>query len=298
MPAQESIYVRDTPQGAMYARRMAARPKHLRWVLQLPSGHQTRYRSLSAIQKKYPGKWRKAAGRGARKARKNPSEPFTLYANPYDITAKGWYFHDADDFDRKFKAHLPVEEYEIDWIDGPEEDRELFEALDVSQSNVDSFFELIDELSDHDKAALYYLLRYRGMGPGEDLDELLEKVDREVRVREGNSKEYVEDYIDDAGGVGQAFSKDVIAGYFDYDRFGRDMAYDLDPDDPSSAYYLEMDPGERAEEYIDNIGGLSALGKQAEDYFDVDAFARDMELNSEIAEFDFAGSTYTTDYMG
>jgi len=33
-----------------------------------------------------------------------------LYANPYDITAHGWYFSTAEDFEKKFKKHLPVED--------------------------------------------------------------------------------------------------------------------------------------------------------------------------------------------
>lgn len=222
----------------------------------------------------------------------------TMHATPYDITARGWYFNDADDFDKKFNKHLPVEEYEIEWIDGSEDDRELFEALDVNQATLEKFFELVDELNEHDKAALYYLLRHRGMGRGEDLDDMLQMVDDEVRVMEGNSKDYVIDMIDDAGGVGNLFSKDVQERYFDYEAFGRDLAYDMDPDDEGDAYYLSLSDEERGEEYIDSIGGIGELGKTAENYFDLDAVVRDMEINSELTEFDFAGQTYTTDFRG
>ena len=229
--------------------------------------------------------------------RRNPTA-ISLYANPYDISARGWYFSDDEDFAKKYKKHLPVEEYGIEWIDGPEEDRELFEALNVDSGNLEQYFELIDELNDPDKAALYYLLRHRGMGPKETLDDLLQMVDDEVRVFEGNSKEYVEEYIDSAGGVGEAFSKEVIERNFDYERFGRDIGFDMDPDDEGDAFYLAMSEQERGEEYVDSMGGVAELGKNAETYFDVDSVVRDMELNSEIAEFDFAGQTFTTDYMG
>lgn len=233
-----------------------------------------------------------------KRAKNNPSEPYTLYANPYDISASGWYFHDAEDFDRKFKKHLPVEEYEIEWIDGPEEDRQLFEALDVNQANLAQYFELIDELNDHDKAALYYLLRHRGMGPGEDLDDLLQMVEDEVRVMEGDSKDYLYNLMDDLGGPGATFSPETIQMYFDYERFGRDLAFDLDADDEDDAYYLEMSDRERGEEYVDSMGGVDQLGKTAEEYIDLDAIVRDMEYNGEITEFDFADKTYTTDYRG
>ena len=225
-------------------------------------------------------------------------DPIVMHATPYDPSRAGFYFHDPDDFAGKYKTHLPTEEYEIQWIDGPEEDRELFEALNVAQHNLDRYFELIGDLSDHDKAALYYVLRYRGMGPKESLDDLVEMVDDEVRVHEGNAKSYVEEYIDDAGGVGQAFSKDVVVRNFDYERFGRDLAFDMDPADEGDAYYLSLSDKDRGEEYVDSMGGVAELGKLAEQYFDVDAVVRDMELGGEVTEFDFAGTTYTTDFTG
>lgn len=217
-----------------------------------------------------------------------------LYANPYDVSAYGFYFSTPKQFAKEYKKRLPVEEYMVDWIDGPEDDRELFEALNVTPGNLEQYFELMDELNDHDKAALYYVLRHRGMGPGEDLDDLLRMVEDEVRLHEGNSKSYVEEYIDSAGGIGEAFSADVRARYFDYEKFGRDFKMDLESDDPR---HDEKDE-DVGYEFVEDMGGIDALGKNAEYYFDVDGVVRDMELNSELAEFDFAGQTYTTDFSG
>lgn len=48
-----------------------------------------------------------------------------------------------------------------------------------------------------------------------------------------------------------------------------------------------------AEEYIESTGMLDALPEQLRYYFDVDAFARDVELNGDVTEFNYKGSAYT-----
>lgn len=233
-------------------------------------------------------------GHPARKKVRKNAEEIVMYANPYAYDARGWYFKDFEDFERKYDKHLPVEEYSLEWIDGPEGDRQLFEALNVNQANLEQYFDLIDDLADHEKPALYYLLRVRGMGPGEDLDDMLRMVEDEVRVMEGNSKDYVYEYIDSAGGIADAFGPDIRARYFDYERFGRDLKHDFESDDPRH----DEDDDDVGYEYVEDMGGIEHLGQMGEDYFNVASLARDMELNSEIAEFDFAGTTYTTDFTG
>ena len=235
-------------------------------------------------------------GKEVRAMKKNFSSGIKLYANPYDTSARGWYFDSSEDFDKKYKKHLPVEEYELEWIDGPEEDRQLFEALNIGPAKLEDFFELVDDLQTDEKAALYYLLRYHGSS-GVDLGQLLLLVRDDVRVREGTSKEYVYDLIEDLGGVGE-LGGNAVEMYFDYETFGRDIEMDLDPDRKEDAYYLDMTDQERGEAYVDDVGGVSELGKMAEQYFDVESYARDLELNGDVTEFDFAGTTYTTDYHG
>lgn len=218
-----------------------------------------------------------------------------LYANPYDISATGFYFSSAEQFEEKFARHLPVEEYEIDFIEGSAEDAALFEAMRVGQGQLEQYFDDIVPLADWEKAALYYLFAI--YSPGMDWHIALRRVEDEVRVRQGNAKEYVEDYIDDIGGVGE-LGRAAGDMYFDYVAFGRDLKFDLDPDEPGDEYYLSLSDQERGEEYVDSMGGVKELGQVAERYFDVDAFARDAELNGDITEFDFAGDTYVTDYRG
>jgi hypothetical protein len=79
-----------------------------------------------------------------------------LYAQPYDISATGFYFKSADDYAAKAEAlrnryGQPVEEFEIQFIDGERIDAELFEALSVNQCNFAAFFDAADGWNEHDK---------------------------------------------------------------------------------------------------------------------------------------------------
>jgi len=244
------------------------------------------------------------ANKKHRKAVRNPRKKkaggIQLYANPYDISAKGWYFKDADDFDAKYKKHLPVEEYEIEFIDGTREEADLFKAMGVNQGNVREFLDVIGQLdNEHDQAAFYYVVEQypsKHKSDPEGWAEALEKVEDEVRVMEGDSKAYAEEYIDNIGGVGQ-LDKKTVEMYFDYEAFGSALEQDLNPDEEGDRYYLDMNDYERGEAYVDSIG-FDSLGKAAEEYFDMDKFARDLDLGGDVSEFVFAGKTWTTDYHG
>ena len=68
-----------------------------------------------------------------------------LYAQPYDISATGFYFDSADDYFNKYDNCRndygeQVEEFEIQFIDGDLIDVELFKALDINQATISDFF--------------------------------------------------------------------------------------------------------------------------------------------------------------
>jgi len=76
----------------------------------------------------------------------------TLFAQPYDISAQGFYFSDFEDYQTKAAKAVnhygqPVEEFEIQFIDGDDIDCELAKAYGVSQANLKSYFSAVDELS-------------------------------------------------------------------------------------------------------------------------------------------------------
>jgi len=79
---------------------------------------------------------------------------FTFHATPYDITASGFYFKDYDDYKKNYDLHLPVEEYEIQFIDGPS---------DYGQKVLDNFpleqaIEMLETQEELDIAKVCYVL--------------------------------------------------------------------------------------------------------------------------------------------
>lgn len=139
-----------------------------------------------------------------------------LYANPYDTSAEGFYFSTLEEFEEKYEANLPIEEYEIDFINGTKEEAQLFGAANVDQNFLETWFDFVDESDEYTWPAVYYYL-----GVGYDLDEAQRKAG-DTPAMEGRVKEVVEQWIDDMGGVEQ-LGKETVEQYFDYDSYSRDM---------------------------------------------------------------------------
>ena len=160
-----------------------------------------------------------------------------LYANPYDTSASGFSFDSAEQFDEEYQKRLPVEEYEIDFIDGTAEEAALFKVADITAANLSDWFDGIDSLKDYEFPSVYFLL---SNGNVSSFSEAVEKADQQ-NVTEGDTLKYVEDYVE-------------------------------------------------------QMGGPAELGKETlENYFDYESFANDMNMNGDVVEFEFAGTTYSTD---
>jgi DNA repair exonuclease SbcCD ATPase subunit len=259
-----------------------------------------------------------------------------LHAQPYSGAA-GFDFDSPEKFDAGMKKLLKrgVEEVEIQFIDGDDEDAQLFATLDISQSQIDQWYDDIEPLREHEKIALY-VLSDRGYG----LDEALGKVD-DVHVFEGTVQEYAEERADDAGGPMQLFTNSE--SYFDFEAFGRDlringddtrMLYDdleeakterddakknLDEseDDDTSVEEMELEEAQervdeldsaiediedmtdakRGEQWIDDVyGGVEHLDKGTQEtYFDYASVARDMEAGGEVSTMTFGGTDYVVE---
>ena len=69
-----------------------------------------------------------------------------LFAQPYDLAATGFYFETAEEYHAKVKALRneygdPVEEFEIQFIDGENIDYDLAKSIGLNQSNFARYFE-------------------------------------------------------------------------------------------------------------------------------------------------------------
>lgn len=141
----------------------------------------------------------------------------TLYAQPYNLDAVGFYFESLEEFETRSenltdRFGQPVEEFEIQFIDG--DDSELFEACGINQSNLDVWFDEIENLEEPRKAGLYCLcgcIHYR-------LDIALQKLD-DICLMQCSLKEAAEELFD------ELYLPEVpesVRFYIDYEKFARD----------------------------------------------------------------------------
>lgn len=160
-----------------------------------------------------------------------------FYAQPYNPDARGFYFTTEEEFEQKSSEcrdafGYPVEEFEIQFIDGSHEEADLFSACGVNQANIGQFLTIIDEVPDYQFPALYYLCDVLGY----DMATGMGKLD-EVSLCSGSLEDAAEELFDEC------------------------YAHDI----PEN---LRI-------------------------YIDYAKFARDCELGGDMAEFEFAGETYT-----
>ena len=119
----------------------------------------------------------------------------TPHATPYNRDATGFYFTDALDYEAKSVMHVDcygnlVEEFEIQFIDG--DDAQLFEACGINQANLNSWFDDIEFLQDHEKVNLYYLVGVAGY----TLDQAFDKLD-EPSIAEASLRYAAEELFDE-----------------------------------------------------------------------------------------------------
>ena len=147
-----------------------------------------------------------------------------FHAQPCSLDAEGFYFTGMDDYQAKYDANrdrsgLPVEEYEIQFIEGETDDAQLFEAAGITQATVECFIDEIMILDDYQKPGLYFLL-----DTGYDLEEALERLD-DVMIQEGSLEEAAETLFDDIY-LDQIPAN--LQNYIDYSAFARDCEYSGD----------------------------------------------------------------------
>ena len=149
----------------------------------------------------------------------------TLYAQPYDISAVGFYFTNAEDYAAKAEnlrndyGH-PVEEFEIQFIDGEAIDAALARALNLSQANFARFFEFVEDWSDYEKLMVIIAV-------GEccyEFDDKSDPADFDVDIYHvGSMRELAEQFVEE-GLFGEI--PEHLANYIDYDAIARDLSVD------------------------------------------------------------------------
>jgi antirestriction protein len=105
-----------------------------------------------------------------------------------------------------------------------------------------------------------------------DVDALRDFLSEGYGVYE-SKRDYVEQMVDDMGGP-SALGKQEIDNYFDYEAFGRTVA--MEAEEEESERLEGMSDSEIGESVIDELYGDKIPKDLANDYFDYDAYARDV----------------------
>ena len=149
----------------------------------------------------------------------------TYYAQPYDISASGFYFETMEEYaaksDKLRNAYgQPVEEFEIQFIDGELIDVELCKAIGINQANIGDVIDGIDNWSDDDKRQIIL-----AVGDGFAFDPKTDDpAGCDVTIYELDSmRELAEQFIEE-GLFGDI--PENLAPYIDYDAIARDLGFD------------------------------------------------------------------------
>ncbi|WP_224815626.1 antirestriction protein ArdA [Hasllibacter sp. MH4015] len=149
-----------------------------------------------------------------------------IYAQPYDLSATGFFFESAEEYHAKVSAlrndyGQEVEEFELQFIDGEAIDAALAEATGLYQGSIEGFFEAVEEWAKKQKQRVIvavgecgYSFEYGKTSPDDfDVDIYHLASMRTLAI------EFVEEGL--MGDISEA-----MRIYFDYDALARDLSVD------------------------------------------------------------------------
>ncbi|MEP1574425.1 antirestriction protein ArdA [Roseibium album] len=162
----------------------------------------------------------------------------TLFAQPYDITACGFYFESFEDYLEKAAKAVnrygePVDEFEIQFIDGDDLDCALAGAWQLSQATISDYFAAVEDWDDTDKIKAIIALDELGL----TLTQVADDPDRlEIQIS----------HIKDMRGLAIEFVDEGLMGripehlktYLDYDAIASDLEMDYSETEIAGQTYI------------------------------------------------------------
>ncbi|MEM1385643.1 MAG: antirestriction protein ArdA [Pseudomonadota bacterium] len=149
-----------------------------------------------------------------------------LYAQPCDISATGFFFETWEEYRAKAAravnaAGQPVEEFEIQFIEGDPLDAALAQAIGLSQANLKSFFDCSADWDDHQKLAAIVAVGECGYHVDLSKDD---PDDLDLDIYEDFSLRDLAIHFVAEGLFGEVPER--LANYLDFDAIGRDLGMD------------------------------------------------------------------------
>lgn len=158
-----------------------------------------------------------------------------LFAQPYDMDAKGFYFKDIEEYDRKRRALRSafgqiVEEFEIQFIDGDDIDCALAKAFGINQANLERYFSASKDWDDDQKTRYIIAVGEGGYSDDTQPDDL------DIDIYEIDSmKELAEQFVEE-GLFGEIPER--LRFYLDYDLIARDLQADYSETEIAGTRYV------------------------------------------------------------
>ena len=142
-----------------------------------------------------------------------------FYAQPYNPDARGFYFSTEEEYEQKSSQcrdsfNLPVEEFEIQFIDGSMEESDLFQACGVNQANLGQYLSIIEDVPEYQLPALFYLCDVLGYS----MEDAMNKLD-DVTLYSGRLEDAAEELFD------ECYAHEIpdnLRNYIDYKAFAND----------------------------------------------------------------------------
>jgi hypothetical protein len=149
-----------------------------------------------------------------------------LHAQPYDLSATGFYFESVEEFDAKAKANRndyfhQVEEYEIQFIDGEALDCDLAKAIGINQANFGDFLECADAWEAHEKVNV--IIAVGECGYDFDPDESPDQLGVDIYAVD-TLRDLAEQFVDE-GLYGEI--PESLQYYIDFDAIARDLSVEF-----------------------------------------------------------------------
>ncbi|UWR77120.1 antirestriction protein ArdA [Phaeobacter inhibens] len=149
-----------------------------------------------------------------------------LHAQPYDLDAIGFYFESLEEYANKASKNCngfgdPVEEYEIQFVDGDHIDCALAKAWGVNQANIGGYFAACDEWEDYQKQI--FIIAVGEIGYGFDPEDVHPE-EFDVDLYHVDSMKELAVQMVDEGLFGDI--PEHLTNYIDMDAIARDLAYD------------------------------------------------------------------------
>lgn len=194
-------------------------------------------------------------------------------------------FDSYDDFIEYCKElHKDEKDPELMFLDYENFPKEYYGESGLNEE----LWDYLEKIKTYDKAMVDALI-----DNGNSLDDI---DDDKIRIYDGcdDMQDVVETKIaestyEDKNGVihCDCFSNSLWQYHFEYERFGRELSWDLDGKQMKQYGYDKMTDSEIANNYLDSIGGLEELDFETKkQYTDLKALADDVEKGGNFVEYD------------